>query len=312
MADSPAVSPLAAPSRRRLRRVRVALAVLALAFLVPLSVVVVGSIRQPPAHPFVLVAALGFAGPPLLALWRLRDGPAPLGLRLASATAVVVLFGAGLVAVVAIAPPAPALWLVAPAVALAVLAWVASRDATFLREEIGGSSGWRPSWGWAKLRLVAWYSFCVMVLGFGTLLTLKDPRRAREAAVIGDMRILVSAQAAYQSANDGHYDGSLRCLSEPHAGCIPGYPANAPTFLDPAISSLAPKSGYLRTFTAGPPPARLDPKRSSPTSVTGYSYGARPEKHGETGYRSFLVDETGLVHFTREDRSATAADPVLE
>jgi hypothetical protein len=312
MAGSPVVAALAAKSRRRLQRVRAAVAVLAFVFLMPFFYVVAEWSRQPPVHPFALVAALGFGGPPLLALWRLRSGAAPLGLRLASALAVVAFLAAGLVLFLAFAPGSRALWLIAFAVAVAALAWVATRNATALRDEIGGASDWRASWGWAKLRLAVYYFFGMMVLGCGTLLTLKDPRNAREATAIGDLRTLASAQAAYRSANDGHYEGDLRCLSEPYAGCIPGYPTNAPTFLDPALSSLAPKSGYVRTFVAGPPPERRDPKRSSPTSVTSYSYSARPERHGESGYRSFLIDETGLVHFTREDRPATATDPLLE
>jgi hypothetical protein len=313
MPDSPAVSQLGAESRRWLRRLRLTTAGLALLLLVPFVLLVVALIRSDPIHPFLLAGALGFGVPPLLALSHLRQGPAPIGLRLAAAVAFVALLGAGLVVVLSIQLGREAGWFLAIAAAVGGLAWVALRDATALRKEIGGTVDWRGSWGWAKLRVAAFYVLDVMVMGCGGLITLKDPRRisVREATAIGEIRTVISAQAAYQSANGGHYEGNLRCLAEPYSGCLPGYPANAPTFLDSSIASLTPRAGYVREFVAGPSPKRLDPRQSSPTSVTAYSYSARPEQY-RRGYRSFFGDETGVIRSTRENRPATANDPPIE
>ena len=44
---------------------------------------------------------------------------------------------------------------------------------------------------------------------------------ANEASAIGDIRTVISAQAAYSSASQGGY-GELRCLSEPKT-CLTGY-----------------------------------------------------------------------------------------
>lgn len=52
--------------------------------------------------------------------------------------------------------------------------------------------------------------------------------RANEAATIASIRTIISAQAAYQSANQGLYESRLECLSDP-MNCIPGY--KGPPFL---------------------------------------------------------------------------------
>ena len=43
----------------------------------------------------------------------------------------------------------------------------------------------------------------------------------------------------------------------------------------------------------------------------GYRIDGRPAKFGETALRSYMVADTGLVHFTTDDRRATGDDPAL-
>ena len=72
----------------------------------------------------------------------------------------------------------------------------------------------------------------VAIIGIIAAIAIPALLRARisanEAASIGDIRTVLSAEAAYQSSNSGFYD-SLSCLSVP-SGCIPNYPPAAPTF----------------------------------------------------------------------------------
>jgi hypothetical protein len=44
----------------------------------------------------------------------------------------------------------------------------------------------------------------------------------------------------------------------------------------------------------------------------GYELRVRPEKYATTGRVAFCADETGAIHFTREDREPTADDPEVE
>jgi Domain of unknown function (DUF4190) len=98
------------------------------------------------------------------------------------------------------------------------------------------------------------------------------------------------------NANGGLYD-TPRCLAEP-SGCIPGYSASGPTFLDSHLASLGMKSGYVRTFHPGPPADQLDPAVSSRTSILGYVFVAVPADVGRTGVRAFCADHTGMICYT--------------
>src|SRR5262245_6569833 len=63
---------------------------------------------------------------------------------------------------------------------------------------------------------------------------------ANEAAAIGDVRTVISAEVGYASQNGNNFD-TLECLGAP-SSCIPHY--SGPTFLDPMLASGGMKSGY--------------------------------------------------------------------
>ena len=150
----------------------------------------------------------------------------------------------------------------------------------------------------------------VAVIAIIAAIAIPSLLRARvsgnEAATIGDVRTVLSAQAAYHSANGGFYDGNLGCLSAPQA-CIPSYPPNGPSFLDRNLAALNPKSGYNRVFTGGiAPPA--DPELS-PSSVTGFKYDALPTSMYQTGIRGFSGDHSGRICQTG-DGTAVPPNPM--
>ena len=134
----------------------------------------------------------------------------------------------------------------------------------------------KASRGFTVLELV----FVVAVAGMVAAIVIPAFVRARvaanESATVGDIHTLMSAQAAYRSANVGFYDGNLDCLVDPDAGfCIPSYPTSAPSFLDSMLASLQSKAGYNRTFQGADPPSPI-PASASPSSVRRYRYNAAP------------------------------------
>jgi len=142
----------------------------------------------------------------------------------------------------------------------------------------------------------------VAIIGIIAAIAIPSLLRARisanEAATIGDTRTVISAQAAYQSANAGLYASTMNCLVDPQAGtCIPSYPTNGPTFVDSAIASTQPKSGYNRTFTAAAAPNPL-PAGSGANSTGAYAYISTPIVQGQTGVRGFGGDSSGVVCYT--------------
>jgi type IV pilus assembly protein PilA len=142
----------------------------------------------------------------------------------------------------------------------------------------------------------------VAIIGIIAAIAIPSLVRARvsanEAATIGDIRTVISAQAAYHSANGGWYASSMQCLSTPAtaAGCIPSYPANGPTFLDPNLTAQGAKSGYNRSFEA--PPVSVNTAIAGSASANSYAYSAWPVTVGQSGVRAFAGDNSGVICFT--------------
>jgi type IV pilus assembly protein PilA len=140
----------------------------------------------------------------------------------------------------------------------------------------------------------------VAIIGIIAAIAIPSLLRARvsanESATIGDIRTVISAQAAYSSTNGGLYESTWACLVSPFS-CIPSYPANSPTFVDSQIAGLTAKSGYNRSKTSLGPPANLSPLQSS-TSTAAYAYLASPLAQGQTGVRGFGGDSSGVLCFT--------------
>jgi hypothetical protein len=126
-----------------------------------------------------------------------------------------------------------------------------------------------------------------------------------EAAAIADLQTIISAEAAYQAVNAGFYDRPA-CLLRP-SSCIPGYPAEAPFFLDAALASLMVKDGYGRAFFTKPP-AQKPGKDASLTSAEFYAVILWPDEPGKTGRRGFCGDADGIICFN-EDGSMPKLSP---
>jgi prepilin-type N-terminal cleavage/methylation domain-containing protein len=148
----------------------------------------------------------------------------------------------------------------------------------------------------------------VAIIGIIAAIAIPSLLRARvsanESATIGDIRTVISAQAAYQSANGGWYASDMDCLSDPDGGtgCIPAYPSNGPTFLDPNLTSSGgaiSKSGYTRAFTPGPTPV-INTAVSGAASTSSYVYTGVPVTLGQSGVRGFGGDASGILCFTTD------------
>ena len=124
---------------------------------------------------------------------------------------------------------------------------------------------------------------------------------ANESATIGDIRTVISAEAAYQTINDGFY-GPLECLGTP-SDCVAGY--DGPTFLDSSLATGAAKSGYNRRFHPGP--AMAGGSRPDGRLVM-YAYTAVPVNVGQTGVRGFCGDASGRICFTTDGTEPAVAD----
>jgi type IV pilus assembly protein PilA len=140
----------------------------------------------------------------------------------------------------------------------------------------------------------------VAIIGIIAAIAIPALLRARisanESATIGDIRSVLSAEAAYNAASTVY--GSLACLNAPSgAGCIPSYPATAPVFLDGQLAALFPKAGYDRSFEGRPVPGGFGC----------FTYHATPSLGSVTGVRGFGGDCSGRLCFTQDGSAIVTA-----
>jgi len=139
----------------------------------------------------------------------------------------------------------------------------------------------------------------IPVMGIISAIAIPSLLRARtsanDAAALGDLRAFISAEAAYQSASGGVY-GTPGCLAKP-AGCILNY--QGPTFVDEQLASLAPKSGYRRTFIPGP---------NRGQGLESYAFVLEPALRNQSGIRAFCGDASGVICATADGSAPSVAD----
>ena len=136
----------------------------------------------------------------------------------------------------------------------------------------------------------------VAIIGIVAAIAIPSLLRARvsanESSAIGDVRSVISAEAAYES-RAGSF-GTLECLALPaQPGCIEGYAAGQPAFLDATLAQAITKGGYVRSFSRGRP----KPTAQSRQGLASFCYAAMPSQPGQTGSRSFAGDHTGRICF---------------
>ena len=120
--------------------------------------------------------------------------------------------------------------------------------------------------------------------------------RANDAATIGNIRALISAEIAY-SSNTGGF-GSLECLSNPKS-CVPEDPGQ-PYVAQGLFSGE--RSGYTSEFVPGPETSMRG--RGAGANLKSFAIVATPVDEA-AGTRIFCGDSTGSVCTLPDDAEAT-------
>jgi hypothetical protein len=137
-----------------------------------------------------------------------------------------------------------------------------------------------------RRRLLILLLFAVLIGSvWAFLLYIVPDRRAAsqtqaEAQAIASLREIGRQLAAYAEASGGQYPASLEALGEKER----------------PSAQEAKREGYNLSYTTGDVQGR----------ITHFALVAQPERYG---FRSFYLDETGVLRATRENRPATSDDP---
>lgn len=139
-----------------------------------------------------------------------------------------------------------------------------------------------------------------------------DELRSRERAVILALQTMMMAERTYAASNGGLFD-VVHCLTEPWK-CVPGYPADGASFLDPTYDWLETRMDYARSFHAGPRPSPDELKKAtaSPSSLKAWAFTATPLHPGVTGVRGLCCDSKGRICMTEDGSQPPVKDGLCE
>jgi len=150
----------------------------------------------------------------------------------------------------------------------------------------------RKSRGFSLLELLIVIAIILVILAVALPGALNAKLNASETVVMREMQTLYQAQALYNS-QFGRFASTLRELGPPDAG-DPGPQAAK---IIPRSLASGEKDGYLFAMT---------------TTPAGYSVNAKPKVFGQTGRRTFYIDEDGIVHENWGRDPATPASPEIQ
>ena len=145
--------------------------------------------------------------------------------------------------------------------------------------------------GFSLVELLIVVATIVVIASIAIPNFLRAKMAANESSAGASLRTIVTSSAQYSSTYGTGYPAALANLGPPGGGCA-GNAAVAATacLIDPVLATGA-KSGY--TFV-------MVPNSGAGTTLspfTGFEVSANPVSVGNTGQRSFCVDQTGVIHF---------------
>lgn len=156
--------------------------------------------------------------------------------------------------------------------------------------------------GMTLIELIIVVGILVVVSAITVPAVMRARITANETAVLGSMRAVNSAQAAYAgAASPGGYAVSFTIL-------VQACPGSSHGFISPDLAGdPAQKSGYtvaLGPGTMGAGPADCNGQATS----VGYYLTAVPISVGLTGHRGFASTSPGVIYFTATGLAPTEAE----
>lgn len=158
-------------------------------------------------------------------------------------------------------------------------------------------------YGFTLLELMVVAAIIAIIAAIAIPNLIRSRMTANEAQALGSVHTISTSEAQFQAAafvdadGNGHGDyGTLAQLANPD-----GAGASTP-FLDSVLGGGT-KGGYNYIVTVTLGAAAVAPA---------YTCVASPTTSGQSGYRRFYVDETGVIRFTANGTNPTVTSPPVD
>ena len=149
--------------------------------------------------------------------------------------------------------------------------------------------------GFTLIELLIVVAIILIIAAIAIPNLLRSRMAANEAAAVGGLRTIVTAQVTYYSTYNTGYAISLKALSGA-AGAAATCAASQ--LLDPTFNQdPTPRQGYSFALVAANPPAAIPATACNATDDQTFTAVAVPITVGTTGQRSFCDDQAGAIYF---------------
>jgi len=153
--------------------------------------------------------------------------------------------------------------------------------------------------GFSLIELLIVVAIILVIAAIAIPNFLKAKMKANEASAVASLRVIVTAQATYQSTWGRGFAPDLASLGPPPAGTSPS--ASTADLIDSVLANKI-KSGYSFVYTA------VDADGNG--QMDGYTVNANPISPGQTGDKYFYVDQVGVVRYNLAGPANATSDPV--
>jgi len=153
--------------------------------------------------------------------------------------------------------------------------------------------------GFSLIELLIVVAIILVIAAIAIPNFLKAKMKAYETSAVASLRVIVTAQATYQSTYGRGFAPDLPALGPPPAGTSPS--ATAADLIDSVLANKI-KSGYSFIYVA------IDSDGNG--EMDGYAVNANPISPGQTGDKYFYVDQTGVVRYNLAGPANATSDPV--
>jgi|SRR5579875_2629036 len=149
--------------------------------------------------------------------------------------------------------------------------------------------------GFSLIELLIVVAIILIIAAIAIPNLLRSKMAANEAAAVGAVRTIVTAQVTYYSTYNTGYATTLTALSGTAGAAAT---CAAAQLLDPTFNSAVPaKQGYNFYMAAANPPANVPATACNGIDDQTFDVTAVPITVGTTGQRSFCDDQSGAIMY---------------